>query len=197
MTRGPPLLCQQGLSDRSRRRGRRPRRARRERRGRVGARCAVCGTRRSRGRRAGVGAPEGGSALLRTGSYEPSGWRRAEDLLKIATLGEGGRRWEGNGEDGRGRVGSEAGPAVGARAQALETHRPGRRRPGWGTRGAGTPGYAAEAREGGTGGRRTQRAPLGGADESSGLDQRFSREPGPGTQDLGFLKRNTPTRGAR
>lgn len=34
-----------------------------------------------------------------TASCELSGWRRAEDLLKIATLGEeGGRRWEGDGE---------------------------------------------------------------------------------------------------
>lgn len=147
LTRGPPLLCQQGLRGRGRRRSTRPRRARRERWGRVRARCTMCGTRRRRGRGAGVGAPEGGSALLRTGSCELSGWLRAEDLLKIATLVGGAevggrqRGWAGPG----GKRGRTCGGSP--RAQALETRRPGRRRPGWGTRGAGTPGHAAEARE--------------------------------------------------
>lgn len=48
-------------------------------------------------------------------------------------------------EAGRGRVGREAGRATGARAEALETRRPASRGPG-GTRSAGTPGRAAEAR---------------------------------------------------
>lgn len=38
-----------------------------------------------------------GRAVRAAASCELSRWRRAEDLLKIATLGEeGGRRWEGD-----------------------------------------------------------------------------------------------------
>lgn len=185
MTRGPPLLCQQGLRGRGRRRSTRPRRARRERWGRVRARCTMCGTRRRRGRGAGVGAPEGGSALLRTGSCELSGWLRAEDLLKIATLVGGAevggrqRGWAGPGGK-RGRTcGGSAGPGAGD-PQAREAQAR------VGDEGCGDTWARRRGPGGGTRGGRTQKAPLGGAEKGSGLDQRFFREQGPGHLRLGI-----------
>ena len=54
-------------------------------------RAATCGTRRHHRRRRGHRAGDGGElgrAVRGAASCEPSGWRRSEDLLKIATLGE-------------------------------------------------------------------------------------------------------------
>lgn len=205
MTRGPPLLRQQALTGRDRRLRRRPPRGWRARRGRLGARCAMCGTRRRRGRRAGGGGSSGGRcARQRAASCELSGWRRAEDLLKIATLWEeGGRRWEG---DGEARPRAPARPRLGgARWEGRQGRRrdrgPRRWRPagpgpasrGGGTRSAGKPGRAAEAR-GRTRGR--QQDP----------ESRLGRRGGPAIpplgrtgclRRLGFPKRYTPTRGAR
>lgn len=182
MTRGQPLLRQQGLGGRDRRRRTRPRRARRERGG-LRARCALCGTRGCRGRRAGVGAREGGSARLRTVSCELSGWRRAEDLLKIATLGEEcrGRRWEGDGEAGqrapaRRRLG---GAGWEARQDPRRERGPRRRRPA-GPGGAGRDGRHLGARPR-PGGSRPQTAAWGGAEDSSGLQQRVLRGEGRGS----------------
>lgn len=73
-----------------------------------------------------------GSSRGRPRGCEQSGWRRAEDLLKIATLWEGwgaevGGRLRGRAgsraaaEAGRGRVRREAGPAARARTPAPET----------------------------------------------------------------------------
>lgn len=96
-------------------------------------------------------------------------------------------------EAGRGRVGREAGRATGARAQALETHRPASHGPG-GTRSAGTPGRAAEARGRTRGRQQDPESRLGWSGGELGAGPAIPPRGRTGClRGLGFLKRNTPT----
>lgn len=113
-------------------------------------------------------------------SCEQNRWRRAEALLKIATLGEGsgGWRWEGGGEAGPGARsgGGWAGPDP-----RRERRRPaGRGGAGLGAEGRGAHlGSRLRLGEGRAGVWRTRRAFWGGAEQSEGLGQRFFPGEGP------------------